>query len=252
MWVSNFYQQGGGFTKTYGGAAVADYDGLNPSAVSLSQAEMKKISSYQSDKAQQSLGGDSDYRWAIEPIIVQTFVPSSYAASPSVGVLGTSTEQRNYLNRNLYPSATPMAEATYLTKRLAGTTNLNLASAHRGRDAATTTDYPRLGRVWDICNDYPTLVWEEENSCSGGGGGDDFRGDDDDDDNENPGGLSDAEYAEFLKSGLTLEEFLSRRLAATGSSATALGFGGLSALLLGVVGAGLMVFARRQELRRSR
>jgi hypothetical protein len=268
VWVSNFYQQGGGFTKPYGGAAVsAAYIGSRPVAVSLSAALLKYIATYQSKEAgstqlpsgssdlveaasNRSSVQEQDYRWAIEPIIVQTFVPSSYAASPSVGELGTLTEQRNYLNRNRYPSATPMATATYLTKRLAGTTDLTLVSAHRGRDAATTSDYPLLGRVWDICDDYPTLVWEEEDSCTGGGGGNNSAGNNGDD--SNPGGLSDAEYAEFLRSGLTLADFLARRLAATGPSDAALGLVGLSAALLGLVGAALVLIARRQVSRKPR
>jgi hypothetical protein len=234
--------------------------------VSLSAALLKSIATYQSKEAGSTqlpsglsdLSGiastptalaEQDYRWAIEPIIVQTFVPSSYDRTDPVDSVGSADEQLNFWNRNLYPN-TPMATATYLTKRLAGTTDLTLVSAHGGRDAATTTDYPVVGRVWDVCDDYPTLVWEEEDSCTGGGGGNNSAGNNGDD--SNPGGLSDAEYAEFLRSGLTLADFLARRLAATGPSDAALGLGGLSAVLLGLVGAALVLIARRQVSRKPK
>jgi|GEM_PF-2024627 len=68
----------------------------------------------------------------------------------------------------------------------------------------------------------------------------------------NPGGLSDAEYAEFLKSGLTLAAFLAQRLAATGPSVAVTGLVGLSAVLFGLVGAALVLVARRQVSRRPR
>ncbi len=80
---------------------------------------------------------------------------------------------------------------------------------------------------------------ERENPAGGDSGG-------------NPGGLSDAEYAEFLRSGLTLADFLARRLAATGPSDAALGLGGLSAVLFGLVGAALVLIARRQVSRKPR
>lgn len=254
VYVSNFFRVGGGFTTAVdGGTQPAAYDGSgNPVAAPLSVALLKSISTYQSAEDGSSevpdgasgLAADSDFRWAIEPINVQTFVPSSYAASPAVGSLGTASEQSDYTNRGRYPDADPMATASYLRERLAGTTDLTDVTLSRGSDAATTDNYPRLGRVWDICDDYPTLVWEEQTSCTGSGGG--SSGSSSSSASTNPGGLSDAEYAEYLASGLTLEQFLAARLAATGvpSSALSLGFGAMLALLgLGVA----LVWVTRRE-----
>jgi len=169
---------------------------------------------------------DNDYRWAIEPGNVETFVAQKRTGSPAkIGETVTFTRTFDRVSW----ATSPVPAATYTTRGVASTLAVGT--------------YPALGRVWEICaqenNGFPVLVWEERNCDAGGGGG------------GNPGGLSDAEYAEFLKSGLTLKEFLARRLAATGTSDTALGFGGLSAVLLGILGAGLVLLARRQGLRRS-
>ena len=263
VYVSNFFRVGGGFTTAVdGGTQPAAYDGSgNPVAAPLSVALLKSISTYQSAEDGSSevpdgasgLAADSDYRWAIEPINVQTFVPSSYAASPAVGSLGTASEQADYTNRGLYPDADPMATASYLRERLAGTTDLTDVTLSRGSDAATTDDYPRLGRVWDICDDYPTLVWEEQTSCSGTGGGSSGSSSSSSSSNStNPGGLSDAEYAEYLASGLTLEQFLAARLAATGPDGALLAGGGAAALVFLVSGAVILVaLSRERRLRRT-
>jgi hypothetical protein len=171
---------------------------------------------------------EQDYLWAMESGNVQTFVPSSYV------------DEADFLTRAVFVDTA--VEKTY---RREGSGDL---TAHGGDDSRTVTGYPTLGRVWEICtnsNDgYPFLVWEELDCSASGGGGDSSGG--------NPGGLSDAEYAEFLRSGLTLADFLARRLAATGPSDAALGLGGLSAVLLGLVGAALVLIARRQVSRKPR
>jgi hypothetical protein len=161
---------------------------------------------------------EQDYRWAIEAGSVGTFVPSSYV------------DESDFLTRALFTDTT--VEKEY---RVRGAGDLFV---HGGADSETVTGYPSLGRVWEICanenNGFPVLVWEER-TCSGGGtasGG-------------NPGGLSDAEYAEFLRSGLTLEQFLARRLAATGAPAEALGQGLVVAALLAAAGLGLILGRRR-------
>lgn len=216
-----------------------------PEAPGLSASVLRTLSTYQSRESSTTSGqpsGDSDlsdlastgtlagqdYRWAIEGGNVQTFVPSGYG-TPS-----------NFLTRTRFSDTS--ISLSYRTK---GAGDLNV---HGGSDARTVTGYPPLGRVWEICansnNGYPFLVWEElDCSASGGGGGDSSGG--------NPGGLSDAEYAEFLRSGLSLADFLARRLAATGPSDAALGLGGLSAVLFGLVGAALVLIARRQVLRKA-
>jgi hypothetical protein len=161
---------------------------------------------------------EQDYRWAIEAGSVGTFVPSSYS------------NESEFSSRELFTDTT--VPQSY---RVRGAGDLLV---HGGADSEIVTGYPSLGRVWEICtnenNGFPVLVWEER-TCSGGGsaaGG-------------NPGGLSDAEYAEFLRSGLTLEQFLARRLAATGAPAEALGQGLIVAALLAAAGLGLILGRRR-------
>lgn len=170
---------------------------------------------------------EQDYLWAMEGGNVQTFVPSSYV------------DEADFLTRAVF-----VGTAVEKTYRREGSGDL---TAHGGDDSRTVSGYPTLGRVWEICtnsNDgYPFLVWEELDCAAPGGGGDS---------GGNPGGLSDAEYAEFLRSGLTLADFLARRLAATGPSDAALGLGGLSAVLLGLVGAALVLIARRQVSRKPK
>jgi len=184
----------------------------------------------------------NDYRWAITTER-STFVPSSYnvAAPP-----GSLVDQRLYTNRVLYqtPEDNPQL---YQTKRAGSLSN----TAHGGLDPLSTNTYTTLGNVWEICgtnNDgYPTLVWEE-NTCGFGGDSGNVRGAGE----RNPGGLSDAEYSEFLASGLTIAEFLARRLAATGPPEVAIGLGGLIAALFGLLGGTLVLIARQQAAGRSR
>jgi len=216
-----------------------------PEAPGLDASVLRALSTFQSEEDGSVSGqpsGDSDlptlassgtlagqdYRWAIEAGNVRTFVASGYSS------------ESNFLTRQLFfdPSTDPRSY------RREGAGNLTV---HGGSDAQTVTGYPPLGRVWEICansNDgYPFLVWEELDCAAPGGGGDS---------GGNPGGLSDAEYAEFLRSGLTLADFLARRLAATGPSDAALGLGGLSAVLFGLVGAALVLIARRQVSRKPK
>lgn len=221
------------------------YTGENPSlpeAPGLSSSFLKTMSTYQSEEGAEpslpsaesdllvanSVLGDlseQDYRWAIEAGSVGTFVPSFYGG------------KSDFSNRELFTDTT--VQQSY---RVRGAGDLLV---HGGADAETVTGYPSLGRVWEICtnenNGFPVLVWEER-TCSGGGtaaGG-------------NPGGLTDAEYAEFLRSGLTLEQFLARRLAATGAPAETLGQGLIVAALLAAAGLGLILGRRRLKSGKAR
>jgi hypothetical protein len=228
----------------YTAAQPLDYTASSPAlpeAPGLSASVLRTLSTYQSRENSTTSGQPSgltdlvegssntvsvteeDYRWAIEGGNIQTFVASSYG------------DEADFLTRSVYGD--PLEEKTYRRE------GAGVLTVHGGSDSRTVIDYPRLGRVWEICansNDgYPFLVWEELDCRASGGGG-------------NPGGLSDAEYAEFLRSGLTLADFLARRLAATGPSDAALGLGGLSAVLLGLVGAALVLIARRQVSRKPR
>jgi hypothetical protein len=215
-----------------------------PESPGLSASFLTTLSTYQSEEGEQpgepsgisdllvansSIGdlSEQDYRWAIEAGSVGTFVPSFY------GFFGES----DFSTRELFTDTT--VQQSY---RVRGAGDLLV---HGGADAETVTGYPSLGRVWEICtnenNGFPVLVWEER-TCSGGGtaaGG-------------NPGGLTDAEYAEFLRSGLTLEQFLARRLAATGAPAETLGQGLIVAALLVAAGLGLMLGRRRLKSGKAR
>lgn len=242
--VSNFWVPGPAVAVGFGTAPVDYTDpGLLPVAVSVDSTELQTLSTFTSQEFLPAGSGnpggveipigdgaDNDYRWAITTER-STFVPSSYSSVA------------DYTSRQLWPD--PAANRKFYQTLRAGVLT---ADAHGGADPISTITYTTLGNVWEICpgEDFPTLVWEEETCGSGGGSGGGNPG------GGNPGGMSDAEYAEFLKSGLTLKEFLAKRLAATGTSDVALGFGGLSAVLLGVLGAGFVMFARRQGLRRSR
>jgi hypothetical protein len=150
-----------------------------------------------------------DYRWAIEQGNKVGFVASEYRAVA------------NFASRTLF---SPIDAPSYQT---------------RGVVDSNITGYPALGRVWEICanenNGFPVLIWEQRDCAAPGG----------DASGGNPGGLSDAEYAELLKSGLTLEQFLARRLAATGAPAETLGQGLMIAALLTAAGIGLIVGRRR-------
>jgi hypothetical protein len=236
--VSNAVGQivdGGDQPNGYSVEALPEVPGSLPEAPGLSTSFLTTLSTYQSEEgaepglpsaesdllvANSALGdlSEQDYRWAIEAGSVGTFVPSSYS------------NESEFSSRELFTDTT--VPQSY---RVRGAGDLLV---HGGADSEIVTGYPSLGRVWEICtnenNGFPVLVWEER-TCSGGGsaaGG-------------NPGGLSDAEYAEFLRSGLTLEQFLARRLAATGAPAEALGQGLIVAALLAAAGLGLILGRRR-------
>jgi len=100
--------------------------------------------------------------------------------------------------------------------------------------------------VWEICasenNGFPVLVWEDRNcQAEGPGGGVTNSGAD----QARAAGLSGAELTAFLASGLTLEQWLAQRLAATGTPGEALGLGVVIAGVLTMVGLGLVVARRR-------
>lgn len=233
---------GGDQPNVYSVEALPESPGSLPEAPGLSASFLTTLSTYQSEEGEQpgepsgisdllvansSIGdlSEQDYRWAIEAGSVGTFVPSSYS------------DESEFSSRELFTDTT--VPQSY---RVRGAGDLLV---HGGADAETVTGYPSLGRVWEICtnenNGFPVLVWEER-TCSGGGsaaGG-------------NPGGLTDAEYAEFLRSGLTLEQFLARRLAATGPPAETLGQGLIVAALLAAAGLGLILGRRRLKSGKAR
>jgi hypothetical protein len=219
-----------------------------PRAVGLTSGYLKTLSTFQSKESGttgipdvssnlaegSSAGGyttdgtlntnEETFRWAIEAGNVEAFVASSYPTRQPNPPLGA------FFNRTLISDTTVPA-----------------SMAGRGQAAleGPVTGYPSLGRVWEICPEsnsgFPVLVWEEWDCSTGGGNG--AAGSSSSSPtpstsaSANPGGLSDAEYAEYLASGLTLEQFLAARLAATGvpSSALSLGFGAMLAFLgLGV------------------
>ena len=233
-----------------------------PSAVPLSASLLKTITTYQSKGVAEgesvpdpgaplgevSSNSTFNYRWAIETTNVETFVPSTYFGNSAAGEIGDETD---YEDRALYAAPDPSNPAIYLTRRATGTTDLTLVSAHGGDDLAESSDYPLMGRVWEICDNgqyYPTLVWEEEESCPGGGGGSSGG-------TSSPStadlalaaGLTEAEYAAFLASGLTLEQFKAARLAATGPNGALLVGGGSLTLLFLAAGAAILVALRRER-----
>lgn len=221
-----------------------DTDPGLPTAPGLSATLLKTITTYQSEEGESGLPAgassgagslevadstgslaEQDYRFAIESGNVQTFVASDY-----------DTES-NFLTRNLYADT----DETTKSYRREGEGDL---TAHGGDDPETVLNYPTLGRVWEICananNGYPVLVWEEE-SCAVPSGGSSSR----DDGEENPYGMSAEEYAEFLASGLTYEQFVAARLAATGTPSALLPVGFGAGLLLVLLGLTALVARRR-------
>jgi hypothetical protein len=185
---------------------------------------------------------EQDYRWAIESADVETFVAQRRVdadndAAGAQRVVGETLTFTRAFDRLLWTnSAVPTA--TYTTQGV----------------PETVDGYPALGRVWEICsaenNGFPVLVWEERNCPSegtDGGGTDRNRVEPLDADlaAAQAAGLSGAELEAFLASGLTLEQWLAQRLAATGSSSDALGLGVAMAGLLTMVGLGLLVARRR-------
>jgi hypothetical protein len=251
--VSSFYNADSGaafaiaFRQTkeisegvYGNAAnFVGYTGSDlPQAPRVSAANLRILSTFQSSElgtsglpggaeiveaaSGEAVTGDvrtptaPDYRWAIEQGNKVGFVASEYRAVA------------NFASRTLI---SPIVAQSYQT---------------RGVVDSNITGYPALGRVWEICanenNGFPVLIWEQRDCAAPGG----------DASGGNPGGLSDAEYAEFLKSGLTLEQFLARRLAATGAPAEELGQGLVIAALLTAAGIGLLLGRRRLKSGKAR
>ena len=254
-YVANFFLASGLFQAATGsGTAVASYTAANPIAVPVSSGVMESIATFQSKESgttsgapsgSSDLAAESDFRWAIEGISVGTFVPSNYDQGGDTG--GTAVEISNYQLRTSYSDTDLTKE--YRTKRA----GIDLTTAHGGTDPAEVTGYPALGRVWDICDEYPTLVWEERNSCSGSGGGSSSSPSTSPStaDLANAAGLTEAEYAEFLASGLTLEQFKAARLAATGpDGALLVGSGSLALLFLGVGATILVALGRERRLQR--
>lgn len=240
-----------------GGNAPSQYtDAGFPQAARLSTTLLRTLSTYQSEEeivdtvgtdqpsgnsdllnAASAAGGstlsEQDYRWAIEAGNVETFVASGYVT------------EGNYLTRTLFDPTS--AERSY---RREGAGDLTV---HGGSDDLTVTGYPSLGRVWEICpGNYPVLVWEERD-CADGGGGDSGSRDRTSEADVSEAqlsealaaGLSGAELAAFLASGLTLEQWMAQRLAATGTPAQMLAQGLLFGSLLALTGLGL-VFGRRR------
>lgn len=90
---------------------------------------------------------------------------------------------------------------------------------------------------------YPVLE-RKERTCGVSGGGSSRSDEEDAATQAAELGLTEAEYAEFLASGLTLEQFLAARLAATGVSLEAILLGGMASLILLAVGGWLIAVHR--------
>jgi len=192
---------------------------------------------------------EADYRWAIENDVttfvaqrreVVDVVAGETASDIPISRRGETVDYSKSFNRLLW-SNSPVPDAQYRTQ---------------GR-LDTVSNYPPLGRVWEICssvnNGFPVLVWEEHNCSSGGtGGGGADRNRDKPADTELAAalaaGLSGAELQAFLASGLTLEQWLAQRLAATGTPGEALGLGVLIAGVLTMVGLSLLFLRRRSNV----
>jgi hypothetical protein len=178
---------------------------------------------------------EQDYRWAIESADVDTFVAQKRTASPSQN--GETETFTRAFDRLLWTnSAVPTA--TYSTRGV----------------SETVDGYPSLGRVWEICasenNGFPVLVWEDRNCQAEGPGGGGTSGgvSSSGTDQARAAGLSGAELTAFLASGLTLEQWLAQRLAATGTPGEALGLGLGIAGVLTMVGLSLLFLRRRSNV----
>jgi LPXTG-motif cell wall-anchored protein len=172
--VSSFWATDliGGVTRAVGtqsSTSSNQYVGGVPTGVGLLSGDLKKIGTFQSGEGgtpgtpsdnsdlpiQSSTGfkptdgnlqtNSGTYRWGIEPGNQRVFVPVTY------------TDPTNFLTRTLLTDIT-------VPQTMAG----------RGStiDGAAVTNYPHLGRIWEICSDinngYPVLVWEEETCASEG------------------------------------------------------------------------------------
>ncbi len=183
-------------------------------------AEIVEAASGEAASGDTRVATAADYRWAIEPGNVVGFVPSDYRAVA------------NFASRKLI---SPIVAQTYQT---------------RGVADSSITGYPALGRVWELCsteNDgFPVLVWEVRDCAAPGGGTSGASV------TTYPGGLSAAEYAEFLRSGLTLAQFMAQRLAATGTPDEAAGLGLGIAATFALAGLGLILAKRRLRSGRAR
>jgi len=256
VYVSNFWLSGMGpnaigLIRSGQGSQPSKYSNGLPVAVPLSSNPLKLITTYQTKEDPSeantpsgtdflteaaTLGGalgEQDYRWAIEPSTasVEGFVPSKETTFFTIGVW----------DRELWYNS-PIPSQTYRTRQV----------------VQTVVDYPKLGRVWEICqninNGYPSLVWQEFDGCSDGSGGDGVG---------NPtasktkpvdeaaaalaAGLTGAELQAFLASGLTLEEWLARRLAQTGTPAGTLQMALLASGALAVLGAWFVTWSNRRR-----
>jgi len=222
--------------------------GTLPEAVPLDASLLQTLSTYQSKESGTQSGipsGESDlldesstgalterdYRWAIEQGNIGTFVPSSY------------TDPNNFATRQLFSDTSDNQEY-----RREGSGDL---TAHGGEDQRLVSGYPALGRVWEICSGstLPFLVWEER-SCSGGGtGGSTTTTTTTLSTTElaAAAGLTEAEYAAFLASGLTLEQFKAARLAATGPDSALLMASVMGSVLLMLAGLVLIASRRRSQ-----
>ncbi len=252
MFVSAFWLEPvgvnavGGFGTTTPERIVqpARYASGRPVAVGVTTQTLSTLSTFQSREDAATNGqpsglanltvasstgtlAEQDYRWAIESANVETFVAQKRTASPSL--TGETVTFTRAFDRLLWTNPA-VPTATYSTRGV----------------SETVGGYPALGRVWEICsevnNGFPVLVWEDRNcpgEGTGGGGGSSAA------DQARSAGLSGAELTAFLASGLTLEQWLAQRLAATGTPSEALGLGVAIAGLLTMVGLSL-VFRRRR------
>ena len=267
VFVSNFFLRSGLFQSAVGveddeqeDIPVAYNNSNEPVAVPLSATRLKQIATYTTlqDGSSNEPGGiemaddaTTHFRWAIEGIGAATFVPSNHDVGGPDDDPGAKEEIADYANRVVYPD--PENEVKEYRVLRGGDLSAHNAAGTAGIDPASVVGYPALGRVWDICDDYPTLVWENVNSCGGGGGSGGTTTSSKDAspstaDLAAAAGLSEAEYAAFLASGLTLEQFLASRLAATGPSSSAI-VGGISAAgVLVLLGGSLLMASRARRM----
>jgi LPXTG-motif cell wall-anchored protein len=251
IFVSNFWLQTMATAsigeREVGVADLLSYNSSFPIAVPLNQVGLRDITSFQSkgsgttpNLAQPlpqpgstrlddgSAPLDIDYRWAIEFADISPFVAQKRQTD---AVPGETVTYDAAFDRVSWANS-PVPLATYSTR---GTTS-------------SSDSYPPIGRVWEICSNldvndgFPVLVWEGYN-CPGEGTGGGVANSGAN--QAHASGLTGAELTAFLASGLTLEQWLAQRLAATGTSSQALWLGIAGAVMLTAVGLGLVVARRR-------